>query len=36
VYIPEPLDACQDWSVNVHHGFITGPRFLETYGCIHS
>jgi hypothetical protein len=35
VYIPEPLDACQDWSVNVHHDFITGPKYLETYGCVH-
>jgi hypothetical protein len=33
LYIPEPLDACQDWSVNVHHHFVTGPQWLETYGC---
>jgi hypothetical protein len=36
VYIPEPLDACQDWSVNVHHHFVTGPEWRATYGCVHS
>jgi hypothetical protein len=37
VFIPGPLDACQDWSVNVHHDFIFDPKWLQTYdGCVHS
>src|SRR3954468_2245091 len=33
VYIPEPLDACQDWSVGIQHHFTKDARWLETYGC---
>jgi hypothetical protein len=32
VFVPEPLDACQDWSINVHDHFVTEPRWLQTYG----
>lgn len=35
VYIPEPLDACQDWSVNVRHHFVSEPVWRDTYGCDH-
>lgn len=33
VYVPEPLDACEDWSVSVHDHFVTGPRYLQTRVC---
>jgi cytochrome c5 len=33
VFVPEPLDACQDWSASVHDHFVTGLRFLQTRTC---
>jgi hypothetical protein len=36
VYVPEPLDACQDWSVDVDFTHHVGPvRWLGTRGCFH-
>ncbi|MDP9225007.1 MAG: hypothetical protein M3P18_14405 [Actinomycetota bacterium] len=33
VHVPEPLDACQDWSVEVHDHFVSKPRWLLTRNC---
>ena len=33
VYVPEPLDGCEDWAISLHHHFATGPRYLETWAC---